>query len=204
MRRIELMGPPGVGKTTIFNAACVARNGSGAFRRVDELRRIWNASPWPEFGAFVDAAYAKCPADEPKHARRLRVTQRALRRAHTIAATQGNAPVLVDESLCQRGLSLALSKPGGEDVWKYFEIMPAPAAVIVVLADCDTIKARNVARGGNGSGMDRSADALACYVACGIAVTQLRKRSVAVIEIDAGATVAASVVRLLDGMKALA
>lgn len=190
------MGPPGVGKSTIFAAACAARNGSRLFYRFDEIEhQSGSGSCWDDFASLVVSAYGACPCDDPIHARRLKVTLRAIKRARKIDAAAGDAVVLVDESLCQRGLSLALSKPNNDD--RYFQRMPAPAAVVAITADCATIEARNLERSKQG-GTDRSIDTQATLSECGIAVLDLKQRGVEVLEIDGSKSVDENVAALCE------
>lgn len=203
MRRVELMGPPGVGKTTIFNAACALRR-AGDFSRYPEIGwRGGGGGAWPEFADFIERAYADLPRSEDIHARRLAVTGRALNRARKIAMADGDGAVLIDEGLCQRGLSLALSQPDRGVIGRYFALVPVPAAVFAVMADIATVKARNVARGHDGAGVDRSPVADACHAACGLAVTQLRERGVPVFAVDAARVAAENAAAILDVVRGL-
>lgn len=201
MRRAELMGPPGAGKTTILAAAAAARNlRSLEFMRAEEVAGRSAVSPaWHLFSAFVDAAYA---GTDGVGARRLRSTRRAVMRARRIEGAPGEGIVLADESLCQRGLSLALTREQGEAT-AYFALMPVPVVVFVVTADVEVVVARNQARAAAGTGIDRSTYARAADLACRAAATQLRERGVAVVEINAERPVEDSVAAILLALAGL-
>lgn len=198
------MGPPGIGKTTVFRAACDARNASNPeFSVRNDIRRRMLRSPlWSEFAWFVDRVYAEVPSGDPVHQRRLALTKSALDRARKIAAAEGNGAVLIDQSLCQRGLSLWLSCESHAVAETYFHLMPAPAAVFYFVAMPQTVKRRNVERSRSG-GTDRSGDAGACRSATRTAAAVLEKRGVAVIEINADRPVGESVDSILAAMRAL-
>lgn len=198
------MGAPGVGKTTVFRAACDARNASNPeFSVRNDIRRRMLRSPlWSEFAWFVDQAYAAILSSDPVHERRLTLTKSALDRARKIAVAVGNGPVLIDQSLCQRGLSLWLSCESRAVAETYFHLMPAPATVFHFVATPQTVRRRNIERSRNG-GADRSGDAAACRSAAKIAATVLEKRGVLVIEIDADRPVSESVDSILATMREL-
>jgi hypothetical protein len=205
MHRVELIGPPGVGKTTIFRAACDVRVRPGVpFWRTQEFQARGFYSGWSEFQALIGEAYAGCPEDDNIHIRRRDATFDALRMARKITAAKGDDLVLCDESLCQRGLSLALSRPGSSEwVCKYFDNVPLPSAVVVLTAPREVIEARNAERGENG-GRDRSADNAATLAACAIAVTQLCGRGADIVEIDATPPIDVCVSELVAGLERLA
>lgn len=195
MKRIELFGPPGVGKTTIYKATMALRNSSvRPFYNFDEARLIGEVSDserqdhptWQAFLDFVTLAYAGCLGRKAVVHARLQATRRALAKAAAIARPPIDVTVLLDESLCQRGLSLALSRPCDEAIVEnYFRAMPAPAAVAVVLANEQTLAARNIRRKAGGTGSDRSSDAFATLKACEIGAAALRARGIEVVEINA-------------------
>lgn len=203
MHRAELVGPPGVGKSTIFLAACAARNARQLeFMRFDEMpKQFGGFNLWPEFCRFVDSSYSGIVGDI--HDRRHRVTQRAIRRARKIHVCKSANVVLMDEHLCQRGLSLALSRSDDRQcVIDYFDFMPVPAVAFVVRSDAATVKGRNAARYYAGVGNDRSSDVDACLAACGIAADRLRRRGAEIVDIDATQPVSVNVGIILDTMRA--
>lgn len=197
------MGPPGIGKSTIFRAACNARNSLEPefYRREEIRRRNPNSGLWAEFGDFIERVYARLPA-EHIHQRRLVVTRSALSRARKMEGAPGGALALVDQGLCQRGLSLWLSCSGSVVAETYFEIMPVPAAVFHFVADAEIVRSRNAARA-VGGGADRSNDVEACYTASLAAVAALKRRGVAVIDIDAECPVGENVRHIFDAVRAL-
>lgn len=194
MKRLELFGPPGVGKTTIYNATMAMRDSSPCrFYNIYEARLFseagdaqWQNDPlWRPFLEFVALAYARCSGGEAMLRWRQRATRRAVADAVTIRSGPKDAVVLIDESLCHRGVSLALSRPDQEALIEgYFRAVPAPTAAGLVLASEQTISARNTDRKARGTGTDRSTAVLASLSACKIGAAALRARGIEVIEIN--------------------
>lgn len=191
MYRIEVFGPPGIGKSTVVKAAMGLAAG-----RFFSLRRLMQPGTvpalWTDFERFVAAAYEGMAAPDRIHQRRMLSTRRALQKARIIAAVPSTGVILTDESLCQRGLSLALSRPRCDDVVRgYFAAMPVPRAAIVFACEPAVVVERNVRRGvAMGKSHDRSADVSATTSAADLGAAMLRARGVPVEIVDASRPVA--------------
>lgn len=188
MRRVELIGPPGVGKTTVLKPLQRAleqrrrevcsprqvplmdyhqRHGIGGLRRGMEagayrlkgLHRWMRpklekeltrhafrglreaAPPWP---AFIRLALqqGEHAADTPALAlERLRSFMDSAALTRAADNLPGEAVVLFDEGLGQRGVSLG-QHATDEDVLAYYRLMPPPDAVVLLVAPTEVIQQR--------------------------------------------------------------
>lgn len=190
MRRVELIGPPGVGKTTLLRklqqelgktgVAVTSphwlplwtyhdRNSISGYRRRFENRlyRAKGIQRWMrpklekelvrhEFRKLRDAEPAvieflqfglglgqgeEAAASPALTLERMQSFMRSVALARAADRLPGDTVVLFDEGIGQRGVSLGQGVPEGE-VRRYFRLMPAPGAVILVTAPTELIQER--------------------------------------------------------------
>ena len=188
MQRIEMIGPPGVGKSTLLAALestlkrqgvpvdtarwmpyrthadgrrssrleewLYGRKGMQRWMRHKfekemvrgELKRLREAvSPWPEFLDHALRGFVVANENPALRLERLQSFVRQVATAHAADRLPGDVPVLFDEGLAQRGVSLGQGSADSE-VEAYFCRLPLPALTVHVLARSEIIHQRLRAR----------------------------------------------------------
>jgi hypothetical protein len=171
--RVELCGPPGVGKSTILAAYGP---------RQSRPTPIEDRSSDHPFLKFIRRAYQRA-----SRSRRVGYDQTKEAFWHALAADRALGHRVYDELLAQRGLSLALARPEDFDVVRgYFEVMPAPALIVFVGAPLRVLQERNRRRAlGNSKKCDRSGQAAYLIEAMNVARYRLITRGVDTMNLDA-------------------
>lgn len=188
MRRVELIGPPGVGKTTVLELllralqrrghaaasprwlplwSCHDRHGFSAARRGvettlyrmkglhrwmrpklekglirHEFRRLREAPPpWPDFLRLGLQQGADTAAEPALALERVRSFIASAALAWAADRLPGDVAIVFDEGLGQRAISLG-QHASGEETRAYFNLLPAPAAVVLLSAPADVIQQR--------------------------------------------------------------
>lgn len=185
MRYVEVMGAPGVGKSTLTND-----------RWPPAVE--WDGHPPPaEWAGFLRLVEAQagailpgCGADDWR-----RMFEKALRKAATLHR-RASAEVYAGVALAQRGLDLAWRVGETVRIADYFEAMPVSHGVAILRADVATIVARNIERGRRQPSrqLARLAPLLAQPIE--IAAATLKRRGVRLLELDTREPVSANAARL--------
>lgn len=188
MRIVELIGVPGVGKSTIARLAVAA------------APDLLCAAPPPSPGSHLPAPclqpLAAFIVDEPGR-RRLKRAATVMQRMLTMRAEPQMRTVVVDAGPAQNGLALSLAGPPPELIDRYFMEMPAPDAIVLVTAPRDVVAERNRVRAENG-GHDLIALHDALEPLARHATDIFRKRGIAVHVIDSTQQVHMSSQQLRD------
>lgn len=186
MRYIELMGVPGVGKSTMARAA------------VSAYPDMLCAVPDLPGDDILPACLSEIAAEISKTgARRLRRAARMINGAISLRRHVGDRIAIVENGPAQQGLSLALEHPSSASLDRYFERIPLPDGVVHLTAEPDTVIARNrdrVQRGGKD--LSHMHDALAPVA--DRAASIFARRSIPTVKVSTMNAVALSAQQLRD------
>ena len=198
IRRVELVGAPGVGKTTIIRL--LVRGGE--FRRLtktvtnDELAAASGA--YPAFEAVLRRI---------EHPRFMRAHLPSILGRFAMlrcASRESTGRVFVeDEGLLQRGLNLAQLKPRHEDFFDYYWTVPVPDALVLIRADPDRILTRNRERALESPKKDRGAQRFFASWVMDIAMSIVTARDVPCAVIENDGTPEAGASQIVDALRKL-
>lgn len=181
MQWVELMGPQGIGKTTLrrhlLSLCSTARDNRPAVRNKD-LRPLiegwdynrpstWSAlSRWGEFLEVVEGLYRESSNDEHPDRKRRRNFCTAVLRMSVIQDSQCVGAEVWD-LLGSEGMRLSYLLRHPKRIQRYFETMPLSLGVVLLEADASVVVQRNRARVPSAPNFERWAvsGAAACAVA---------------------------------------
>ena len=137
MRSIDVFGPPGVGKSTLVDdlwpPRCIEPDGE-TFPK-----------DWAAFLACV-SRLLELIKDHESHRKCVSMINRSFRKMRTVGNID-SPKIYIQTGLAQRGLGIGWRLKDQERIAEYFELMPVSLGVIMLTADVETIKRRNVERG---------------------------------------------------------
>lgn len=190
MRYVELIGVPGVGKSSIARVAIATYPDVLCCAPPSEA----NDHNIPVCLAGISSQIAKTGA------RRLKRAAVMINRVMDIRFSAGEMTAIVDAGPAQQGLSLSLERPSAASLDRYFETMPAPDGIVHITADRDEVIQRNrdrVERGGKD--LSHMHDALAPLATRAVGI--LVRRGIPTVTIDTMNPVALSAQQLKDFIK---
>ena len=182
-RRIELFGCAGAGKTTLYRAILALPERKPylqpwkTFARTRKLsqpegiRRAFGADR--DFDRFLQNYLHQMAVG--KDAPLMRLKRAAwlvedLRQAAAADFVDDGPLVLFDENLCQRGISLLLSKADRRFVDSYFRSVPPPLAIVAVMPPAEAITSNLRARAAESGTMQRHKSSVQTAVDTALAV----------------------------------
>jgi hypothetical protein len=195
MKWVDVMGPTGVGKSTLCTPDC----------NPDDFPqdRIELAEDWQRFERCARRLCER--AAENGYSGAWRMTQNAILRMAHIAGMRGDG-VYMNVGLAHRGLSIAWRLPDLKAIEEFYALMPVSIGVASLHADPATLKARNIERGRTIRNKQRSELAVKMEGVRPVCVAAIKAAGIALIEIDTREPVADNVQRLRSfaGLAALA
>jgi hypothetical protein len=161
--RIEILGPSGVGKSTVLNAAQKMRANEPEWIGPLEADAIVQSSPRgskkamtraaiddPDLGAFIDHCISVVTASSMLPSQKisaLAILRNSCYESLVLESVPDDTVLVHDELLLHRAYSLLLYSDQAErDGTTYFELVPLPDAAIIFCADEETILSRVLGR----------------------------------------------------------
>jgi hypothetical protein len=169
MRWVDVMGPPGVGKSTLCDAAWPPR----------AIPYDGQPAPlaWSTFLAVCHRLTAAI-ADHPTAYACQRMFERSVAKMGTVSRMSSDQ-VYVQTGLAQRGLGFGWRLADPDPIAVFYEHLPVSLGVVILTAPVDMVAARNVQRG-----KDRSHMVAPMQRPLEIAAQVLRRRGVPLFTID--------------------
>ena len=187
MRWLDVMGPTGVGKTTICNCLSVP----------EDIE--WDGEPppteWKEFLRVSHDLHKKIVRGGTRGC--IERMENAVNRIATVFRKPGDG-CYINIGLAHRGLSLGWRLPKIEDVAEFFGMMPISEGVASLFCDLETLQQRNIQRGKTKPNKQRWELAQRMESVREFAVSVLKDRGVRVIEIDTTEAIEANEQRLIE------
>jgi hypothetical protein len=195
MKWVDVMGPTGVGKSTLCTPGC---NPDDFPQDKIELPEDWQR--------LERCARRLCDrAAENGYSGAWRMTQNAIWRMAGIERRQTPA-VYMNVGLAHRGLSIAWRLPDPKEIEEFFALMPVSLGVASLYCDAETLRARNIERGKTIKNKQRSDLAIRMESGRPACVAAMKARGIPLIEIDTREPAESNVRRLrtFAGLPALA
>lgn len=172
--RIEMVGPPASGKTSIVRALAAR----GVLRGPKGVQPIKIPREWRRFVKFIHNAYRDTSHE---HTRLPIKTLEGLSAAWV--GENSDAPMIFDEHVILNGFSMETRYPGMGK--KYFTQCPLPDILVSLYADDDVFRRRCLRRELR-SGRNRYEKAMRFKIAIAVYLPVLRERGCNILEFDSG------------------
>lgn len=182
--RIEMLGPPTAGKSTIVRA--LVKGGIAQGRKIGEIPLEWRV-----FADKILTIYATRSNFKKQITRLSHKTLDVLAWAHN--GDIADRPYIYDELVAQYGLSLAI-RTRSDWTW-YFEEMPLPGLLVVLSASRNVLFERNVQRGDR----NRPKKTISCLNRLSSIVRILHRRDCNMLKFDTGEKSIESIVKEITG-----
>lgn len=168
MKIIELCGPSGVGKSTVYQEM-LKRGGFEPNPRLDLAtaeRMILRHEPFFEFRGLL------CDIFETARGPRKEIRRSFVIRSLAKYLIPGDGVMVIDGGLTQRGQAIDRLQ-SDVPTEEYFRTMPAPDLIVMFTAPIEEIQDRNKGRGGD---HDRSAETVRSVRVCDLAMKAFADR----------------------------
>lgn len=190
MQYVELFGPPGVGKSTVFKKL-------QEYQYPTMIKRVIDKKPQSDLNLdlshFLDFSLSLYEGlDDYRVPLRKKALQNSISRINTIKNDPSSKVVILDDALLQRGLSLASSGGRVNSIKDFYRKCPLPKAVVVFSALERTIIERNKNRISEGK-PDLSRDVGKSYSAMMIGIEELTLRGCYVFLVNANGTLSETI-----------
>lgn len=173
MKFIDVMGPPGVGKSALCDDLWSPH--AIDWRGVTDFPQEWGP-----FLLRVDSLLHKVARHWSFDAC-LGMVRRSLCKMAAVHRTQSD-DTYIQTGFAQRGLGFGWRLDNPEDVRAYYELMPVSLGVVSLNADIETLQARNRSRAARGENRDFMVPLM--VKAHRIAIETLKERDVPLLELD--------------------
>lgn len=197
IKRIELYGPEGAGKTTLYEKVDALRDKTlPQFLLIRDLRNkaVENIlrtpdHDWLGLQGFFDRDVFQRASFQQKYLP-------AIRRRLLLVNHIGNIDntVLEDEGLLQRGINVAKAgELNSELICEYYKKVPLPSGIIIVSCGLNELLTRNAARGQTDKRLDRGRGAERSIEIVQLAEKVLASRGARILHLDSAAELESNV-----------
>jgi hypothetical protein len=183
MQWIDVAGPPGSGKSTLFDGLWPPR--------CIDAREARPPSDWGRFLTLTKRMLAGV-RDHPSFRPCQSMIQRSFAKMAAVAALEDER-IYIQTGFAQRGLGIGWRMSNPEDIAKYYELMPVSLGVILLHAPISVVVKRNIDRG-----KDRSYMVPLMQRPLEIASKVLKRRGVPLLNLDTTKQIEENVISVFD------
>jgi len=204
IKRIELYGPEGAGKTTIYEKLSALRNklspeflliGEARSRAVEAIAGNYDHD-WLGLEGFFDRDIFQSESFQQRY---LPAIKRRLLLINHLNHTGYHNAVLEDEGLLQRGINVAKAGEMDHDlICEYYNKVVLPSGIVVVSCDIHELLIRNAARGLNDKRLNRGKGAELSIKIVQIAEKVLAGRGVRILRLNSSTEVERNAVKAFN------